>query len=386
MCPIKKFLKSVLALVLAFIMALLCCSGAFASFDENDSMLKFNDDGKFKILVLADTQDDFIPDQRMIDMINYALDTEKPDLVVFTGDNVVQSGKLLNAVAIRHIVEPVVSRGIPFTYTFGNHDGERCSKEAMHESYVRIGGNYCLTTDPAPELTGFGTCAIPLYSSSSTEDNKDIAFNFWIIDSNMYDEVNGGYDYVHEDQIEWFKNEYESIKAEAGKDVNSIVFQHIVVPEVYNCIESTSEQTDKTYLGVNYNLKLNDTAEGDLLEWPCPPNSNHGEFSALKENGHVLGIVTGHDHANSFEGAYDGIRFSQMPGITYQSYGNDKVRGYGVITLDENDLSTYDTYRVRYVDVQAQRSKAQLAKDDFKMFFKSLGMLFNEIFSRISGK
>ncbi len=382
----KKICKSVLALALASVIALLCCSGAFAAFDENDSMLKFNDDGKFKIVVFADTQDDFFPDQRMIDMINYALDAEKPDLVVFTGDNVVQSGKLLNAVAIRHIVEPVVSRGIPFAYTFGNHDGERCSKEAMHDSYVRTGGKYCLTTDPAPEITGFGTCSIPLYSSASTKDNKDIVFNFWMIDSNMYDRVNGGYDYVHEDQIEWFKNEYEAIKAEAGKDVNSIAFQHIVVPEVYNCLVSTSEKTDKTYLGVNYKLELNENADGELYEWPCPPNSNHGEFEAFKENGHVLGIVTGHDHVNSFEGAYDGIRFSQIPGMSYQSYGNDKVRGYGVLVLNENDLSMYGSSRVTYSDVQEPRSKSQLAKDSFNMFFKSLGMFFNELFSRISGK
>lgn len=57
----KKILKSVLALALASVIALLCCSGAFAAFDENDSMLKFNDDGKFKIVVFADTQDDFSP-------------------------------------------------------------------------------------------------------------------------------------------------------------------------------------------------------------------------------------------------------------------------------------------------------------------------------------
>lgn len=378
----KKTLKIAVSAILAVLMTVCCFSTAFASFDSQSTALKFNDDGKFKIVVFADTQDDFFPDQRMIDMINYALDTEKPDFVVFTGDNVSQGGTMLNAVAIRHILEPVVERSIPFAYTYGNHDGEHCKKEVMHNNYLRVGGNLCLTTDPVPELTGFGTCSIPLYASAS----DDIAFNFWIIDSNMYDEVNGGYDYVHEDQIEWFKNEYEAIKAEAGKDVNSIVFQHIVVPEVYECIESTTEETGKNYLGVNYNLKLNELASGSLLEWPCPPNSNHGEFTALKENGHVLGIVTGHDHANSFDGEYEGVKFTQMPGMSYQSYGNDEVRGYGVITLDESDLSTYETYRVRYVDVQEQKTGSELAKDKFMMFFKSLGMLFNEIFSRITGK
>lgn len=378
----KKTLKVVFSAMLAALMVICCFSSAFAAFDDESGKLVFNEDSKFKIVVFADTQDDFFPDQRMIDMINYALDTEKPDLVVFTGDNVSQSGALLNAVAIRHIIEPVVNRGIPFAYTYGNHDGEYCKKEVMHKNYVRCGGNLCLTTDPAPELTGFGTCSIPLYAS----DSDEIAFNFWIIDSNMYDEVNGGYDYVHEDQIEWFKNEYESIKEAAGKDVNSIVFQHIVVPEVYKCIKSTDEATDKTYLGENYILELNELASGKLLEWPCPPNSNHGEFAALRDNGHVLGVVTGHDHANSFDGEYEGVKFTQMPGMSYQSYGTDEVRGYGVITLDESDLSTYDSYRVRYVDVQEQKSNSELAKDKFVMFFKSIGMLFNEMFSRIAGK
>ena len=51
-------------------------------------MLKFNSEHKFKIMQIADTQEtpDVSPDT--LSLINSALDREKPDLVIFTGDQI----------------------------------------------------------------------------------------------------------------------------------------------------------------------------------------------------------------------------------------------------------------------------------------------------------
>lgn len=307
-----------------------------------DTTLRFGSDGKFKIVVFADCQDDDKPYQKMIELMEDALDNEKPDVVVFTGDNVVVSSDGNFKTGAEKIIQPLIDRDIPYAYTFGNHDDEYgVSKEYMHSVYSSLGT--CLTYDADPSLNGFGNCNIPIYSS----DGNDIAFNLWIIDSLAYGD--GGYDHVRQDQLDWYKRTSLALEQQAGHKVNSIMFQHIALPEIYNLLTESSTGT-KTYLGKKYSKNLNSNATGYLGEFPCPPAVNGGQFDALLERGDVLGVVTGHDHSNSFHGKYMGIGFLQMPGITFQSYGDDNCRGYGVIELDERDTSTYSTHTVTYVE------------------------------------
>lgn len=54
---------------------------------EETMELKFNENGEFKILAIADTQDTDKPQKEMLEILNNALDSVKPDLVVFLGDN-----------------------------------------------------------------------------------------------------------------------------------------------------------------------------------------------------------------------------------------------------------------------------------------------------------
>lgn len=336
---IKKLISLSVVLSLVFTVAFSLYTPANAAFDGK---LRFDSDGKFKILVFADCQDDDSPYQKMIDLINDALDNEKPDLVVFTGDNVVVSSESKFKTGAQKIIQPLIDRGIPYAYTFGNHDDEYgVSKEYMHSVYSSLG--YCLTYDADPSLNGFGNCNIPIYSS----DGSEIAFNLWMIDSLTYGD--GGYDHVREDQIQWYKETSIALENQVGHKVNSIMFQHIALPEIYNLLTESSTGT-KSYLGKKYSQNLNSNASGYLGEFPCPPAVNGGQFDALLERGDVLGVVTGHDHSNSFHGKYKGIGFLQMPGITFESYGDKNCRGYGVIELDERDTSTYSTHTVTYIE------------------------------------
>lgn len=66
-------------------------------------------------------------------MMQQVLDTERPDLVVFTGDVVVSapSDKGWN-----EVLEPVISRKIPYMVTFGNYDDESEWKRKEVAEYV----------------------------------------------------------------------------------------------------------------------------------------------------------------------------------------------------------------------------------------------------------
>ena len=90
-------------------------------------VLKFNRDGKFKIVQFTDVHykyDDQANSQISLDRINEVLDAERPDFVMFTGD-VVVSNEAFKGLDI--VLEPCIRRNIPFGVIFGNHDDEYLS-------------------------------------------------------------------------------------------------------------------------------------------------------------------------------------------------------------------------------------------------------------------
>ena len=85
--------------------------------------LKFNSNGKFKILQLTDTH--YVSgdprSERALKNVAEMLDAERPDLVIHTGD--VIFGKPAEA-SLREILSLIADRKIPFAVTLGNHDEE----------------------------------------------------------------------------------------------------------------------------------------------------------------------------------------------------------------------------------------------------------------------
>ena len=61
--------------------------------------------GKFKILQVSDPQDMHYPRRSMLRMLDKAYDTIKPDLVVFTGDNVLSNHLLDARFGNKHVAE-----------------------------------------------------------------------------------------------------------------------------------------------------------------------------------------------------------------------------------------------------------------------------------------
>lgn len=379
----KRILSLVLSLTLTAALLFAVAAPANAV-NAQEKQLQFNEDGKFTILQIADTQDIFIPLLSTIEAINRALDKVQPDLVVFTGDNITGGGcftKSLTKTAIDAIVEPVAKRGIPFTLVFGNHDDEgSVDKDTQFSMYQKY--DNCIAYDAVPELYGTGTHNLTIRNSAGTQD----VYNLWLIDSGSYNEDLdvGGYDYVHQDQIDWYVNTSNALKAANGGNVlSSLVFQHIPVPEIYEVYKAVAPGTEgsRDRFGGTWALELNpDMASGALHEWSCPPNVNSGEFAAMVAQGDVKGIVTGHDHVNSFVGTYQGIDFIQSPGIGYSAYGDDSVRGVRVITLDENDTSTYETQVITNIELFGSKLNVTLYNTVLGSYFGYLVSAFLFVF------
>ncbi|MCR5689034.1 MAG: metallophosphoesterase [Clostridiales bacterium] len=346
---------------IAVLLAVMLLTPALAVGAESDMTLKFRDDGTFKIMLFADPQDDEDLEETTTAIMCEALDKYNPDLVVYLGDNTVADGYENQYKAIEAVTKPVVDRGIPYSLVFGNHDEEHnVSKEQLLEIYQSFGN--CLTYDAAPEITGCGNCNLPIYSS----DGSKIAFNLWMIDSNMYnsDPEVGGYDYVHEDQLEWYKATAAALAEEnGGEPIPAIDFQHIVIPEIFDELyvelpkslgDLSENRNGKSYSKLPVFTRLN----GYWLEVPCPPNCYDGQLDAWLEVGDVIAEFHGHDHNNSYRVNIEGVDVINVPSCGCNSYSVDISRGAGLITLHEDDVKNYDYELINVFDLALAKDSA----------------------------
>lgn len=322
--------------------------------------LTFNKDGKFRIMQIADVQEGARVSPDTLRLMKLALEQEKPDLVVFTGDQIYgvhpsfyKGDKKQNAAGtIKEIIKPVEQAGVPFAVTFGNHDcqiGLSNSEQAeiYNESDFAVHGDYFSECDK-------GSFRLPIY------DKDRHVFDVYLIDSNGQT-LTGEYLPVTEEQLECFKAEREKGK-EDGKYTPGIVFQHIPVPEFFDVLKKVKFGTRgaveafRTHKGEFYVLPDHiKNAGGFMGESPAIPDRNSGEFDVLKEKGNILGIIVGHDHINSFVAEKDGIKLIYTQCAGFHVYGPKLKRGMRIIDLDTSDLNSFSTHTVTYEELTTEK-------------------------------
>ena len=397
----KKILSILLTVVLAFGM-IMPSFAATAELPRNER-LQFNDDGNFRIMQIADIQDGPLLLEITKDFLNDVVPAADPDLIVLSGDNISAGSAtigihaidlLLVEIAIDRFMSIFEKYDVPVAVVFGNHDAEELvSKEEQMAMYQKY--DNCIAVDEGDALYGCGTYNVPIYAS---DDISKVAYNLYMIDSNMYDETNGGYDYVHEDQIKWYVETSNALKEQnGGAPVPSMMFQHIVVNEIYDVIKEVpaSEKDNYEYVEVTeddgtkkYHAFIPEYLRtGELNEMPCPGTFDGEQFETVVAQGDVVAMFFGHDHKNTYEVEYQGVDLINTPGIGYSSYG-DHNRGVRVIDIKEGTRD-YETEVIKYQDYYAE-DKAALERfvfygsehevaDQIASFFKYIWFSFISI-------
>lgn len=333
--------------------------------------LKFNKNGKFVLMQVADPQDLHFVRHTMVRMLNKAYDTVKPDLVVFAGDNILGnhlkdarfgSREVVHTkekeyermvTAIGHICKPLEERKIPFTMIYGNHDDvNMMTKEEQADIYRSY--SMCIGLDNPDKSVDVDTFNLPLYSS----DGEKKLFNFWMLDcAGQNKETMKCYEAVLPETIEWYKKTSAKLREEnGGVPLPSLMFQHIPMPESAS-LQIECDKDDPLAVPFYENGELTkyvkldpEKAHGHLGEQMCVLHENYGQLEALQEMGDVKAVVYAHDHTNNFIGEHDGIRVIQTSCASFRCYGNH-LRGVRVFEFDENDPENFKTYTLTYWDL-----------------------------------
>lgn len=237
--------------------------------------MAFRPDGRFKLLQFTDTH--YISgdprSERAMRCVEEALDAEKPDLVIHTGDLLFGRPDIESAI---EILKPISERRIPFAVALGNHDSQFGSTRQKVFSAIReLPG--CLNTAPKDGVYGCSNDVITL--------GKGPEWVFYLFDSMDAVILKGEeeihcYDFIRHSQIGWYRSLSELFSEKnGGKPVPSLAFLHIPLREVEDALRS--EGTELI---------------GNNCEPPCPSRLNSGLIAQFRELQDVQAIVMGHDH------------------------------------------------------------------------------------------
>jgi hypothetical protein len=308
--------------VLLAAVCLLCASWTVPAPAAEPPALRFNSQGKFKILQLTDTHwpgDNKQKPLKTLEVLNSVLDAEKPDLVALTGDIVTASRAPKEE--WDNLTEPIRRRKIPWAAVLGNHDDEIHGTSRRDIVKYLATMPYSLTEEGPQSLDGTGNYIVRILGSAAGQP----AFVLYFLDSHAYPKIEAirkskdvpsKYGWISFDQIQWYRQSSRQIRAaNHNEPLPALAFFHIPLPEYGN------DMLLKTLIGA----KAERVHCGAL---------NSGMFTALVKEGDVMGVFVGHDHDSDYAGALFGICLAYGRCSGFGGYGK-LPRGGRVIELTE---------------------------------------------------
>ena len=240
--------------------------------------------------------------------IRTVLEAEKPSLAVLSGDVVTDEPARKGWEAVVAIFDDLK---MPFIVTMGNHDAEYMTKSDIYDLLLQ--SPYYVGEKGPKDIKGCGNCVLPVFGT----DDKAAAL-LYFLDSNDYqpEKLYGAYDWIHFDQIVWYRNQSTRFtQANGGRPLPALAFFHIPLQEYAEIVGD-----GKTY--------------GNRHEGVAGARLNSGMFTSFIEMQDVMGVFVGHDHNNDYLGINKNVllAFGRVTGK--DAYGNLK-RGARVIELYE---------------------------------------------------
>lgn len=293
---------------------LMCIGQAFAQ-----NTLRFKK-GLFKIVQITDLHYKLgvKASEQGLACVREMVQTEKPDLVVVTGD-IIYSAPADSTLSV--VLKTFAQLGVPFCMTFGNHDYDFKTPAVALYNQMQKTPNCVM-----PVLQGKNTdYSLPILSSNG----KRTAAVLYCIDTHNKPAIGGigGYQWISHNQITWYRQRSMVYKQKnGGRPVPSLAFLHIPLPEF-------------NYATANTQCPM----YGSRLEKAYSPSINSGMFASIKEMGDIMGVFCGHDHDNDYAVSYFNVLLAHGRFSGGNTEYNHLKRGARVIVLKEGKRE-FDTW------------------------------------------
>ena len=232
-------------------------------------------------------------DDRTVDDFKRLIDLHTPDLLAVTGDLWQDNPDHRGAEFFAWGLDKITSLGVPWLFTWGNHDelddyasAQVALTEAKGSLYRggHSGGNYEVVLTDADDRAVWQLVCL--------------------------NTTNQG---VQREQEEWLAARASDVKR---PKTGAFCFLHIPVMEYHE-------------------LWKEGVCKGVHLEDVCTYGEDGSAFSHLERLGGIKACFCGHDHVNDYSGTQDGIELVYGRASGHAGYGGDKVRkGAKLITLN----------------------------------------------------
>ena len=318
--------------------------------------LKFKD-GRFRILCVSDMHGGIGYDEKhTVRDLEKLVDYTRPGLVLMLGDNA-GPGKIHveNTAQLREMLDglasPMESRGIPWAHVYGNHDDnfgvDNKQAQSVYEAYP-----HCVSKAGDDSLPGCGNYVLPVYDGQG----ENILFAVYGLDSHRGDDEfkqryglapetetvlpergkidssERGIDFCH---VRFYTRLSRELKEKAGKTVPALMVMHVPVQEF-------------AFAAKNPEICRFGGEKGEEISCQC---LNAGLVRACLENGDVKEMCFGHDHENTCEATYCGIRFAYDGHLSYHASHNKKTRGGRIYEISESNPAEIKTEFIRVKDI-----------------------------------
>ncbi len=268
-------------------------------------------------------------EQRTKDFLAYVVETEKPDLIVCSGDQVMAAG----VAKIREFIALMDSYQTPWVFVWGNHDAEGSvyAKRRVSAALAESDSPYLLYADGYTEGGRENRCGN--FSISVLDPSGEhLVGALLMLDSGTYDYDAEAYQQITSGQISWYRQEIDRLQASYAATnpqteaiVPSIVFAHMPLPDF-----SVAHQKAAAGDGAEFVIE-------DGRFWGSAGSTARSPlFDAMVEKGSTKAYFVGHYHVSKYQVRMDGILLGFCPQAGFSHAGYDTPRNVYVYSISQD--------------------------------------------------
>lgn len=244
------------------------------------------------------------------------LSTESPQLAVLNGDLITGENTYLpNATHyLDQLVAPLLSAGVPWASTYGNHDSDfNLSRAALFAREKRYRNSLTRAMVRSEDwAAGVTNYYLPVYPSGKAARRSDVpALILWFFDSrggNKFQQRSGSSgepvsepNWVDVAVVEWFRETAASLRLAHGKVIPSLAFVHIPVNAFLDFQNAGVDPKREPGINDDVPLEQQGATGGQGGSSGFAYDGQDREFmKALAETEGLRAVFSGHDHGDDW--------------------------------------------------------------------------------------